>query len=121
MPQGTGAFYEDEAERYLQSHGLKTTAKNFHCRQGEVDLIMRDKNTLVFVEVRFRASISHGTACETVTNHKQKRICKAAAYYLKQHNLWHLPCRFDVIGINPGRDRSTKLHVEWLKNAFYNQ
>lgn len=106
----------DEKERlacaYLQRHGLRLVERNYRCRRGEIDLIMRDATTLIFVEVRFRASPRFGTPAETVDLHKQRRISAAAAHYL-QHHSTSRPCRFDVLAIS-GDDR-----IDWIRDAFY--
>lgn len=85
---------------------------------GEIDLIMIDKDTLVFVEVRYRENDTFCTPLETVTRAKQRKVIKAASFYLttklKSHDI---PCRFDVVGVT--RDANEQLHYEWIKNAFY--
>lgn len=85
---------------------------------GEIDLIMQDTDYLVFIEVRFRKSSYFGTAVETVTVQKQRRLIRTAEYFLMQHpGLAELPCRFDVIGIE--LDKNThQPEYTWLKNAF---
>jgi putative endonuclease len=90
---------------------LRPIARNHRCRQGEIDLVMRDGDTLVFVEVRYRRGERFGTPAETVDRHKQRRLVAAAGHYLQGHPS-PLPCRFDVVAIGGG-DR-----IEWLKNAF---
>jgi putative endonuclease len=105
----------DDKERlacaYLRDSGLRLLERNYRCRRGEIDLVMRDADTLVFVEVRFRASTRFGTPAETVDVHKQRRLAAAAAHYL-QHHPTSLPCRFDVIAVS-GTDR-----IDWIRNAF---
>lgn len=111
----------DEAEAlalaHLQRAGLTLVQRNYrvargpNARGGEVDLIVRDPDgTLVFVEVRSRASASHGGAAASVGRPKQQRIVLAARHYLMR---WPSPppCRFDVVAIDAGR-------VEWLRGAF---
>ncbi len=112
-----GAFYEKEAVAYLKKHGLKHLSDNFHARRGEIDAIMRDGNTLVFVEVRYRRSTKHGHATQTVGRQKQQRIIHAAQTYLCQHyqNQWP-DCRFDLMGLS--RDLQGKLTYDWIQNAF---
>jgi len=104
------------AERHLRAHGLSTLARNFHCRLGEIDLIMRDGETIVFVEVRYRKNNHFGSAIESVTHNKQLKICRAAGIFLSRRpGLASLPCRFDVIGIS-GEPGNTSL--EWIRAAF---
>jgi putative endonuclease len=79
---------------------------------GEIDLVMRDGPTTVFVEVRFRATPDHGTAAETISWAKQRRLSAAARHYLQRHpDAARGPCRFDVVAITGER-------LEWLRNAF---
>ncbi len=112
MSRQSGKEHEQQAADYLRQQGLKLLTQNFHAYRGELDLVMLDRKTLVFVEVRFRKNSAYGSAAETVTYKKQQRLVMAAQHYLqtnRQH--CHLPCRFDVIAIN-----STK--IDWIKNAF---
>lgn len=107
----------DEAEMlaaaHLEKHGLCVVARNYRCRQGEIDLIMRDGDTLVFVEVRLRTNSKFGGAAESITQQKQGKILQAARHYLAgQRQL--PPCRFDAVLLG-GLDAGT---IEWLKNAF---
>lgn len=108
----TGKSAESRAEQYLCQHGLTLETKNYLCRRGEIDLIMRDAKTLVFVEVRFRQSAEFGSALDTVTVKKQQKITLAAQHYIQQNNISDTtPLRFDVIGIT-GED------LQWIKSAF---
>lgn len=106
-----GAAKEEAACRYLERQGLRLVARNHRCRHGEIDLVMRDAGTLVFVEVRFRRSGRFGTAADSVDVHKQRRLVAAAAHYLQAHPSG-LPCRFDVVAM--GADDG----VDWIRNAF---
>lgn len=101
------------AEQYLHEQGLKTVARNYQCRFGEIDLIMQDGEVLVFAEVRYRASKDFGGAAASIHVAKQRRIIAAASHYIAAIRQ-PPPCRFDAILLN-------KLHannVEWLKDAF---
>lgn len=112
----TGRRWEAVAESFLRREGLKTLERNYRCRLGEIDLVMRDGASLVFVEVRFRQRAGHGSGAETVTWAKQRRIARAAAMYLGRHPRWAArPCRFDVvsIGITDGSPQT-----DWIRNAF---
>lgn len=108
--------WEQLACEHLQQQGLKLMTGNFSIKAGEVDLIMKDGETLVFVEVRYRRYQQWGGAEESVTRTKQDRICKAAAAYLKMHKLTNrCYCRFDVVAINGSL---TPPPINWIKNAF---
>jgi len=113
----SGAQWEKTAEGFLRSNGLKLLQRNFYSRFGEIDLIMEDDKTLVFVEVKYRKSEQHGSGAEAVTFHKQGRISRTAAWYLaKNPHRAECVCRFDVISIYPGE----KDHgINWIKSAFY--
>lgn len=108
--QRTGDAAEDTALAHLRRHGLQLVERNFRCKGGEIDLVMRDGATLVFVEVRARASASHGGAAASVTPAKQRRLIVAAQVFL-QGQAFPPPCRFDVIGLDGER-------LEWLRNAI---
>ena len=110
VAQGTVA--EDLALRYLEARGLSLVTRNFRCRVGELDLIMRDGEQLVFVEVRSRRHNRYGTPAESITRTKQQRLLRAAALYLQRQRL-DPPCRFDVVAIGPG-----DTGLNWLRNAF---
>ena len=107
----TGDAKEGIARRFLEDRGLTLVAHNVRCRHGEIDLVMRDEHTLVFVEVRYRRSERFGGAAASVDRRKQARLMAAAGYYLQRHPT-DLPCRFDVVAIG-AQDR-----VQWIQNAF---
>ena len=112
VAQGTAA--EELARRYLETRGLTLVARNFRCRVGELDLIMRDGDQLVFVEVRSRRHDRFGTPAESVTRTKQQRLLRAAAVYLQRQHL-DLPCRFDVLAsLHP----DSEPQMEWIRDAF---
>lgn len=119
--RSVGAAGEQRALLHLQAAGLRLVARNFKSPGrggGEVDLIMREPDgTLVFVEVRQRASASHGGAAASVGWAKQRRIIFAARHYLAR--LAHCPpCRFDVVALQgAGTDRAEP-HVHWIRAAF---
>jgi len=107
-----GKTAEKAAERYLNARGLTTLTKNYSCRQGEIDLIMDDASTVVFVEVRYRKNAAYGSPLETVTAAKQKKLLIAAKHYLSENKLIeNTQARFDVIGICGDQ-------YEWVKSAF---
>lgn len=113
-----GAEWESQAEAWLQQRGLTTVQRNFNCRRGELDLIMRDQESLVFVEVRFRKNTHFGSAAESVTTKKQQRLIVAAEFFLQKNpTLAELPCRFDVIAIEINNNTNAA-EYHWIKNAF---
>ncbi len=113
----SGAAIERAAAEWLQARDLICVEHNFRCRGGEIDLIMRDGRTLVFVEVRLRSHDSFGSAAESVTNTKQRRVIHAAQYYLATRSQGaDQACRFDVLGAKPDGDR---IVWEWVQGAFY--
>lgn len=112
----TGREAEELAYQYLLKQGLKPVLRNFRCKQGEIDLIMQDKNTLIFVEVRYRKSCHFGSSAESVTRTKQAKLAKAASYYLQQNRkMAKYPARFDVIAISPLNGQDV---IDWITNAF---
>ena len=115
-PGERGAQLEGVAKEFLEKEGLTLVSHNFRCRLGEIDLIMRDDDTLVFVEVRARGSTRFGTPAETVTQAKQTRLIRAAQMFLRTHpEFADWPCRFDVLALatNPQSARA-----QWIRNAF---
>lgn len=114
--RASGEAGEQLALEHLERHGLRLLARNVHARGGEIDLVMLDGPTLVFVEVRSRASRGLVGALESVTASKQRRVFSAARVYLDRHpEHASRPCRFDVVGIT--RD-GTLTTLEWAANAF---
>ncbi|SHE97804.1 putative endonuclease [Microbulbifer donghaiensis] len=107
---------EEAAARYLQAAGLTLIERNYHSRRGEIDLIARDGDTVVFAEVRYRRSDRYGTASATVDGRKQQKLLATAYSYL-QHKKLDCPCRFDVIAIDGARDGEGQ-KIQWIKNAF---
>ncbi len=113
-----GARAEKQALSYLKSQGLKLLHTNFACKTGELDLVMLDHSTLVFIEVRARSRSDFGSAASSIDRHKQRKIRKTADVYLqkfRQHN--HRICRFDAISID-NHDTSGQNNLNWIKNAF---
>lgn len=110
-----GRSGEALAEAYLQARRFRIVTRNFRCRAGEIDLVARDGEALVFVEVRSRRGARAGTGLESVTPAKQARVARVAQYYLAAHGLAETPSRFDVVGIDFGADPPT---VEHVRNAF---
>ena len=108
-----GALAEQWAAQYLRQQGLKPIAQNFRSRFGEIDLIMHEGMTLVFIEVRLRRNTNFGGAAASIDTRKQQRIIRTAQYYLASLARTP-PCRFDVVLMDDvlGHD------VQWLRNAF---
>jgi putative endonuclease len=111
MSQAIGARFEAQALTYLEQAGLCLLARNVRYRVGEIDLIMRDGNTLVFVEVRSRSRSGFGGAAASVGALKRARLIRAAQAYLMRLRGQIPPCRFDVVAFESGR-------LVWLRNAF---
>lgn len=109
-----GDSAEDLALHYLQQQGLRLLQRNFRSRYGEIDLIMRDSNTLVFIEVRLRKNNAFGGAAASITTAKQQKIILTAHYYLQQHG--NQACRFDAILIQPNPNKTPD--IEWIRQAF---
>jgi putative endonuclease len=107
-----GRSAESHAEAFLKSRGLQLVARNWRCRFGEIDLVMQDGATLVFIEVRLRSRSDFGGAAASVTRAKQKKLLATARQYLAGLPAVP-PCRFDVIAMT---DKAAE--PEWLQNAF---
>lgn len=112
----TGAVMESAALEWLQARGLTCIERNFRCRGGEIDLIMHTEHTLIFVEVRLRNHRNFGSAAESVTRAKQRRIIHAAKFYLATQTATHQACRFDVLA---AREEGNAIIWEWVQDAFY--
>jgi putative endonuclease len=102
----TGTEYERKAERFLRDRGYVILARNFRCAFGEIDLVAREGNCLVFVEIKYRRTRRSGFPEEAVSLAKQRRICRVADYYRLACRVGEqVPCRFDVIAIEGGELR----------------
>jgi putative endonuclease len=114
MSRQQGLHAEQQALRYLRAQGLRWVTSNYRTRCGEIDLIMREREVLVFVEVRQRSSATFGGASGSVTWRKQQKLIKTALYYLQQTGLQDsCEARFDVVtfdGVPP--------QLNWIKQAF---
>ena len=109
-----GKQAEKAAEQYLSKQGLVLLDRNYCCRMGEIDLIMRDRDDLVFVEVRHRKSQDFGGALASITYKKQQKIWRTAQHYIqKKCQLQDCGYRFDVVAL----EGSLK-QIRWIKNAF---
>ncbi len=111
--QRAGDAAELAALRHLEANGCRLIARNVRYPEGELDLIVRERDAVVFVEVRMRRGTSFGGAAASVDVFKQKRLARAAQHWLLQHYGDRWPaCRFDVIGVQADGT------MEWLRNAF---
>lgn len=111
-----GSAGERAVERALAARGLKPLARNASYRLGELDLVMRDGETIVFVEVRARRSDAFGDAASSVDRHKRRRLVRAAQLFLARHPaLAQSPCRFDVVGLD---GPAAEPVIDWIRNAF---
>lgn len=107
-----GDAAEQLAATFLQEKGLTLLEKNFRCPYGEIDLVMRDGKTLVFIEVRLRSNDNYGGAAMSITQAKQQKLTRTAERYLQIHG--DAACRFDAI-LMQSTDPNA---VEWIQNAF---
>jgi len=110
-----GRFGEDLARERLKDCGYRILTTNYRCPLGEIDVIARDDDVLVFVEIKTRKNKSPGRVKEAVNTKKQRQISKVALAYMKSHNLWGSKARFDVVavGLLDGKNE-----IEIIKNAF---
>lgn len=118
VTQRMGRAVETQASTYLTSQfGFKLVTANYSCKVGEIDLIMQDGDTLVFVEVRYRAQDDYGSALESIDRRKQCKVIRAAKYYLLENNLWEkVPCRFDALVVQATPEKE---NIEWIRDAFW--
>lgn len=111
-----GRKAEKSALDHLKTHGLEEIATNFRCRMGEVDLVMKDGNCLVFVEVRFRNQNRFTSAAGSVDQHKQRKIIRTAAAFLGRHSQYSsCAVRFDVVGLDQSGNQTS---LKWIRDAF---
>ena len=108
----SGQQAEALAAAYLQKQGLKLLSTNYRCRFGEIDLVMQEGKTLVFVEVRMRGNPKFGSAAESITTAKQPKLATTAQHYMQKHG--EKACRFDTVLMT----NLTGDHIQWLQNAF---
>jgi putative endonuclease len=109
--QDIGREAEERAAALLERQGLLPVRRNYRCRGGEIDLVMRDGDCLVFVEVRHRSHGRFGGALYSIDEHKRRRVILAAHHYLATSG-WNGPCRFDVVGFDQERQGL------WIRDAF---
>jgi putative endonuclease len=106
---------ENLAVAYLQNLGYKVLERNYRCKLGEVDIIARDNDTLVFIEVRTRSSLDFGLPQESINRRKRHQISKVALEFMLRKKMKNIPARFDVVAISlePGKEK-----VDHIKDAF---
>lgn len=114
-----GDAAEKQAREFLEAKGYRLLQANYRCALGEIDLIMQDKEDIVFVEVRSKSRIDFGNALESVNKNKMQKIMRTATHYLQQKRcLYKVNSRFDIIAIHP---IAGKMQLEWIKNAFWEE
>ena len=113
----TGKDAEQQALEHLQRQGLRLLAQNWLCKRGELDLVMLDGDTVVFVEVRYRKHAQWGGALASIDGRKRQKLILAAQFFLQKEHRWaDCSCRFDVVAMESTPSGTADL--TWLKNAF---
>ena len=107
-PQGQAA--EDQALAYLQQQGCQLIERNWHCKHGEIDLIMLSGCLLLFIEVKYRKNRGFGGAAYSISPSKLLKLQRSVEYYLQKHGLNHAPCRLDAVLIEGNGP------PEWIQN-----
>ena len=111
-----GSRGEDLAVRYLKKRGYKVIERNYRCQWGEIDLVARDKETLIFVEIKSRSSPGFGLPQDAVDRFKQEKLIQVAKAYMAEHRLPEtIPARFDVVAV---RLTPSGPEMELIKDAF---
>jgi putative endonuclease len=117
MRLARGRLWELRAADFLEQHGLAILARGHRCRLGELDLVCRDGDHVVIVEVRARADAALCSAAESIGPHKRRRIVQATRHFLMLHREWQAaPVRFDVVAFDAVDTAAPR--VQWIKNAF---
>ncbi|MDA0679062.1 MAG: YraN family protein [Proteobacteria bacterium] len=117
MSRDKGSRFEQIALKHLVANNLQLIEQNFHCRLGEIDLVLRDGESLVFVEVRYRKSNRFASAAHSVNKQKQAKIARTAAMYLARHPaLSRCTVRFDVVAFDSADSDHGAL--QWIRDAF---
>ena len=108
----TGSRYEDIAADFLRGREYSIIKMNFRCRIGEIDIVAKDKDTLVFVEVKYRKSRKYGYPEEAVSAYKQRKIIKTAQFFMCRYGISdNVKCRFDIVAVDGDE-------IRLIKNAF---
>ncbi|MBL8299587.1 MAG: YraN family protein [Rhodanobacteraceae bacterium] len=114
--RSVGAIWEQTAQAELERAGLCLVARNWQCRYGELDLVMRDGATLVFVEVRYRNAASVADGTESIGVSKRRRLIHSAQLFLAAHPAFaHSPCRFDSVAFGGSAGQAS---CDWIRGAF---
>jgi putative endonuclease len=113
--QDLGAFGEDLALREVKRLGYKCIARNYRCPLGEIDLIAKERDSLVFIEIKTRRGRTTGYAKEAITSRKRRQLSKVALAYMKSNNCCDVKSRFDVVVISL---KGGKKEIEVIQNAF---
>ncbi len=114
--QRLGQSGEEIVAGYLKKKGYTILVKNYRCKTGEIDIIARDGQVLVFIEVKTRSGVGYGFPAEAVTPRKQRQISRTAQWYLAERQLFDVPARFDVIAVLD--DNTAHNRIEHINNAF---
>ena len=116
--QAAGKKIELLVREYLERRGLIFIKANYRCFHGEIDLIMRDHDVLLFIEVRHRGQSHYGASAATVNFAKRQKLKKTAGYFLQQHHLHDkIACRFDVVAVSG----KVKYTIDWIRDAFWDK
>ena len=116
MSRAKGQEYEDLAAAYLEKQGLTILERNYHCRQGELDIIAKNKQFVIFIEVKYRKNNRYGEPFAFVDIRKQRRMIHTALHYCQYKGIGEkYPMRFDVVSI---QTKDTQFDIQWLENAF---
>ncbi len=120
-----GKFFEGAAKKYLEAQGMTCVDRNYVCRGGELDLVLRDGAYWVFAEVKARKSIDHGTPAEFVNSTKRRRLCRAAQLYMLENGIGEdALCRFDIVEITYKTDADgapQDLKINHIADAFWRE
>lgn len=111
-----GDWAEAHARQFLTAQGLSHMVSNYSAHCGELDLVMRDQHTLVFVEVRYRANNRFGGALESIDQHKVRKLVRTAEHFLQRHQGTHEACRFDAVLLSGPQNAPS---LEWIKDVFH--
>jgi putative endonuclease len=116
--QAVGRRGEAAARGFLERRGIRILAENFACAAGEIDLVGREGNTLLFIEVKTRTSDAYGPPHLAVHRQKQRQIVRAAQWYLAERRMPDVGCRFDVLAVTFAKDGGVTPRIEWVQDAF---
>lgn len=110
---------EKIAAKFLRKQGYRIIEKNYHSRLGEIDIVAKENESIVFVEVKTRCSTDFGLPEEALSYDKRRRLSKLALGYLAHRRIKDTNCRFDVVSILMDNNRANKVkHIKLIKNAF---